>query len=43
VLGEHTEEVLRAAGYSEQEIADMLGDGAVAGPTGAPPGASFAS
>jgi crotonobetainyl-CoA:carnitine CoA-transferase CaiB-like acyl-CoA transferase len=34
-LGEHTEEVLRAAGYSEAEVAELLQAGAVAGP--APP------
>ena len=43
VLGEHTEEVLSAAGYSREEIEQMLGAGAAAGPAGAPPGASFAS
>jgi len=31
-LGEHTEEVLRAAGYTEAEVAELLGAGAVAGP-----------
>jgi alpha-methylacyl-CoA racemase len=31
-LGEHTEEVLRAAGYSEAEVAELLQAGAVAGP-----------
>jgi alpha-methylacyl-CoA racemase len=31
-LGEHTEEVLRAAGYSEAEVAELLRAGAVAGP-----------
>ena len=32
-LGEHTEEVLRAAGYSEAEVAELLRDGrAAAGP-----------
>jgi alpha-methylacyl-CoA racemase len=34
-LGEHTEEVLRAAGLSEQEIAELLEAGAVAGPNAA--------
>ena len=32
VLGEHTEDVLRAAGYSDEEIASLLSDGAVDGP-----------
>jgi alpha-methylacyl-CoA racemase len=31
-LGEHTEEVLRAAGYSDEDIASLQTDGAVAGP-----------
>ena len=31
-LGEHTSEVLAAAGFSPQEIAELLGTGAVAGP-----------
>ena len=31
-LGEHTEEVLLAAGYSEQQIAELLDTGAAAGP-----------
>ncbi|MFZ1925926.1 MAG: CoA transferase, partial [Solirubrobacteraceae bacterium] len=31
VLGEHTEQVLRAAGYSEQQVAELLQQGAVAG------------
>lgn len=34
-LGEHTEEVLLAAGYSAAEVAELLADGAVAGPAGA--------
>jgi crotonobetainyl-CoA:carnitine CoA-transferase CaiB-like acyl-CoA transferase len=33
-LGEHTEEVLLAAGYSEAQVAELLADGAVAGPAG---------
>ena len=32
VLGEHTDEVLTAAGYSEPEIAAMKDAGAAAGP-----------
>ena len=35
-LGEHTEEVLRAAGYSEEEVAELLRTGAAAGPAEAP-------
>ncbi|HTC59248.1 MAG TPA: CoA transferase [Solirubrobacteraceae bacterium] len=31
-LGEHTEQVLRAAGYSEAQVAGLLEQGAVAGP-----------
>jgi crotonobetainyl-CoA:carnitine CoA-transferase CaiB-like acyl-CoA transferase len=31
-LGEHTEEVLLAAGYSDAEVAELLGSGAAAGP-----------
>jgi alpha-methylacyl-CoA racemase len=31
-LGEHTEEVLSAAGYSDAEVAELLSSGAVAGP-----------
>jgi alpha-methylacyl-CoA racemase len=41
ILGEHTEAVLLAAGYSEHEVAALLADGAAAGPSGAPQGASF--
>ncbi len=33
-LGEHTEEVLLAAGYSQAEVAELLAAGAVAGPAG---------
>jgi alpha-methylacyl-CoA racemase len=31
-LGEHTEDVLRAAGYSDEDIAALVSNGAVAGP-----------
>jgi crotonobetainyl-CoA:carnitine CoA-transferase CaiB-like acyl-CoA transferase len=31
-LGEHTEEVLREAGFHPDEVAALLGSGAVAGP-----------
>jgi alpha-methylacyl-CoA racemase len=31
-LGEHTEEVLRAAGYSDAQVGELLEQGAVAGP-----------
>lgn len=34
-LGEHTEDVLRAVGYSEEQIAELLEQGAVAGQTDA--------
>ena len=47
-LGEHTEEVLLAAGFAEAEVAELLAAGAAAGParaaagpTGAPQGAAF--
>ena len=33
-LGEHTGEVLAAAGFSDEEIAALVQDGAVAGPAG---------
>ncbi|MGB2710342.1 MAG: CaiB/BaiF CoA-transferase family protein [Conexibacter sp.] len=37
-LGEHTDEVLAAAGYAPDEIAALKSSGAVAGPAGAPEG-----
>jgi alpha-methylacyl-CoA racemase len=40
-LGEHTEEVLLAAGYSEAQVAELLADGAVAGPAGNAQDVSF--
>jgi alpha-methylacyl-CoA racemase len=40
-LGEHTEQVLLAAGYSEAEVAELLADGAVAGAAGEQQGMSF--
>jgi crotonobetainyl-CoA:carnitine CoA-transferase CaiB-like acyl-CoA transferase len=43
-LGEHTEEVLIGAGYSEEEVAELLQAGAVAGPAhpaDAPSGVTF--
>jgi alpha-methylacyl-CoA racemase len=40
-LGEHTEQVLLAAGYSEAEVVELLTDGAVAGPAGEQQGMSF--
>ena len=40
-LGEHTEEVLRAAGYSEAEVAELLQVGAAAGSAEGPSGAMF--
>jgi alpha-methylacyl-CoA racemase len=41
ILGEHTESVLLEGGYSEAEVAELLRNGAVAGPSEARPGASF--
>jgi alpha-methylacyl-CoA racemase len=40
-LGEHTEEVLREAGFSDGEVAALLEDGAVAGPNRAAEQESF--
>jgi crotonobetainyl-CoA:carnitine CoA-transferase CaiB-like acyl-CoA transferase len=40
-LGEHTGEVLRAAGYGDEEIAELLDSGAAAGPAGAEQGVPF--
>jgi crotonobetainyl-CoA:carnitine CoA-transferase CaiB-like acyl-CoA transferase len=40
-LGEHTEEVLLAAGYSHERVAELLESGAAAGPAEAPAGATF--
>jgi crotonobetainyl-CoA:carnitine CoA-transferase CaiB-like acyl-CoA transferase len=40
-LGEHTEEVLRAAGYSEQEVAGLLRSGAAAAAVESQQGATF--
>jgi crotonobetainyl-CoA:carnitine CoA-transferase CaiB-like acyl-CoA transferase len=38
-LGEHTQTVLREAGYSEAEVGELLQAGAVAGPSESQPGA----
>jgi crotonobetainyl-CoA:carnitine CoA-transferase CaiB-like acyl-CoA transferase len=40
-LGEHTEEVLRGAGYSAEEIAELLAEGAAAGAAGEAQDISF--
>jgi crotonobetainyl-CoA:carnitine CoA-transferase CaiB-like acyl-CoA transferase len=40
-LGEHTEAVLLAAGYSEAEVAELLSEGAAAGPAGSEQGVAF--
>ncbi len=40
-LGEHTEQVLRAAGYSWEQVAELIEQGAVAGPAGAAKQDSF--
>jgi formyl-CoA transferase len=37
-LGEHTDEVLRAAGFSSEDISALRASGAVAGPVGATEG-----
>jgi crotonobetainyl-CoA:carnitine CoA-transferase CaiB-like acyl-CoA transferase len=42
-LGEHTEEVLAAAGFTAEEIASLERSGAVAGPAAVRAGASFMS
>ncbi len=41
VLGEHTEELLRAAGYDAEQVAGLLADGAAAGPSEAARQAGF--
>ncbi|MGA7703913.1 MAG: CoA transferase [Solirubrobacteraceae bacterium] len=40
-LGEHTEQVLRAAGYNDEQVAELLEQGAVAGGAGATAQDSF--
>ncbi|HUB35286.1 MAG TPA: CoA transferase [Solirubrobacteraceae bacterium] len=40
-LGEHTEQALRAAGYSPERVAELLASGAAAGTAESPRGASF--
>jgi crotonobetainyl-CoA:carnitine CoA-transferase CaiB-like acyl-CoA transferase len=40
-FGEHTAEVLREAGYSEEEVREMLDSGAAAGPESAGEAAEF--
>jgi alpha-methylacyl-CoA racemase len=40
-LGEHTEQVLRATGYTEEQVAELIEQGAVAGPAGAAKQDSF--
>ncbi len=40
-LGEHTEEVLLAAGYSHEEVVELLASGAAAGAAEANAGAIF--
>ena len=41
-LGEHTDEVLEAAGYSAEQIAELKESGAVAGPASGAPGSFMA-
>jgi crotonobetainyl-CoA:carnitine CoA-transferase CaiB-like acyl-CoA transferase len=41
-LGEQTEDVLRAAGFDESEIAELVAAGAVAGPAAGVPGSFMA-
>jgi crotonobetainyl-CoA:carnitine CoA-transferase CaiB-like acyl-CoA transferase len=40
-LGEHTEGVLLAAGYTEADVAELLATGAAAGSAGAEQGVAF--
>jgi crotonobetainyl-CoA:carnitine CoA-transferase CaiB-like acyl-CoA transferase len=40
-LGEHTEEALREAGFTAEQVAELLREGAAAGPAGAEQGATF--
>jgi alpha-methylacyl-CoA racemase len=40
-LGEHTEEALLAAGYSREQVAELLAAGAAAGAAGVPAGVTF--
>ncbi len=40
-LGEHTEQALLAAGYSQEQVDELLASGAAAGPAPAPAGATF--
>jgi alpha-methylacyl-CoA racemase len=40
-LGEHTEQALLAAGYSQEQVDELLAAGAAAGPAPAPAGATF--